>query len=582
MNRREFCNLGLAGVAASAVTRAQTSARDSAQPPSRLVLDLVYPNPGEAPPETAFLDPRRLAEWGYTGQVTVDAIESAPIFNSIAPGLLSAGSPERQWAEQRAEAIERRIQDDRRAGIKSYAWMQLIVLPKAIVARFRGQICDAQGRIDITLPKTRELVRAQLREIFTRFPALDGLVIRTGEIYLHDLPYHASTIAAKQDPLQSNTAIIHGEESHIALLKVLREEACVNFGKTVIYRTWDFGDFHVKPTYYLAVTSAIDPHPNLIFSIKHQAGDFHQITPFNPTLTIGKHRQIVEVQCQREGYGKGAHPYYVGQGVIEGWEEYAWLMKPGEPKGLADIIRHPLIAGVWTWSRGGGWEGPYIRNEIWCALNTYVISKYAENPDRTELEIFEEYSRTIGLKGPGDLRKFRELNLLSTKAVLRGQLTCLNARINVWWARDNFLAAPDLGDFIRKGLVAKALAEKAEAVRMWKRIEELAPEIAFAGRALRNFVITSATYGRIKYSIIEQAWTILFYGRIGDASGQYDKGKLRAAIEAYDRLWAQWRFLKETNEWCPTLYKDKAFQDKPGIGAAVDRYRAISHVPAKA
>ena len=113
-----------------------------------------------------------------------------------------------------------------------------------------------------------------------------------------------------------------------------------------------------SPEYYLTVTDAIEPHPNLIFSVKHQKGDFHQLTAFNPTLMIGKHPQIIEVQSQREAYGKGAHPYYIGQGVIEGWEEYAWMMKPGEPRGLRDVVAHPLYAGVWIWSRGGGWEGP--------------------------------------------------------------------------------------------------------------------------------------------------------------------------------------------------------------------------------
>ena len=112
----------------------------------------------------------------------------------------------------------------------------------------------------------------------------------------------------------------------------------------VFYRTWDFGNnFHVNPAYYLKVTYAIEPHPNLIFSIKHQAGDFLRMTPFNPTIGIGKHRQIIEVQCQREAYGKGAHPFYVGDGVINGWEEYAKIMKPGQPRGLRDVVNTPIL-----------------------------------------------------------------------------------------------------------------------------------------------------------------------------------------------------------------------------------------------
>jgi hypothetical protein len=349
----------------------------------------------------------------------------------------------------------------------------------------------------------------------------------------------------------------------------------------VIYRTWDFGPsgFHESPSYYLKVTDAIKPHPNLIFSVKHQKGDFHQLTPFNPTLMIGKHRQIIEVQCQREAYGKGAHPYYVGQGVIEGWEEYAWMMKPGQPMGLRDVIRHPLCAGVWTWTRGGGWQGPYITNEMWCGLNAYVISRFAQNPDRTEAGIFAEFSQHAGLAG-GDASRFRELCLLSTRAVLRGQLTCLPAHIDVWWARDHFLGAPDLGDFIRKGLAEKALAEKAESVAMWKKIESLARQIHFPDAATQEFVETSASYGRIKYDIIAQGWTILILGAQGDSGGKYDTARISAAIAAYDKLWEEWRALKAGSPSCATLPLDVAYGNKPGLGAAVNRYRkAIGTVP---
>ena len=541
---------------------------------TRCVLDMVYNNPGEKPVTSAFSDPKRLSDWGYTGQVVDNDVEAVATFDAISPNILPAGSVERVWANDRTQMIESQIHAAHAVGQKSYGWMQVLVLPRAVVDKFKDQICDDRGNIDIHLPKTQELFRTQLREIFARLPDLDGLVIRTGEIYLQDLPYHQ---ASRTDGhlSQGGSAILHGPQSHIDILTILRDQVCVHENKTVIYRTWDFGNhFHINPTYYLEVTQAIAPSPNLIFSIKHQAGDFHQLTPFNPTLGIGQHQQIIEVQCQREGYGKGAYPYYIGQGVIDGWEEYAWMMKPSQPKGLHDIMRNPLIAGVWTWSRGGGWDGPYITNEFWCELNAYVVAKYAENPARSEAEIFDEYARKIGLTGD-DLPRFRELCLLSEKAVLRGQLTTLGAQIDLWWARDDTLSAPNLGDFVKKGLVEKALDEKQQAVQMWMRIEALSKQIKFADPKTRDFVVTSCTYGRIKYAVIEQAWTILLYGQLGDMSGSYNKPKLAAAIARYDQLWSDWKKLKKTNPSCSTLPKDLARDNKPGIGAAVNRYRKI-------
>jgi len=284
------------------------------------------------------------------------------------------------------------------------------------------------------------------------------------------------------------------------------------------------------------------------------------------------------VQCQREAYGKGAHPYYIGDGVINGWEEYAKLMAPGQPKGLCDIVHNPNFAGLCTWSRGGGWEGPYITNELWCALNAYVLAKYAENPERTEQDIFNEFTtQRLGLKGD-DVERFRELNLLSAAAVLRGQCS-LKGHVDLWWARDDFIAAPNLDSFVTNGLVADALAEKAESVSMWEKVETLAHQIHFADPATQDFVETSCAYGRIKYSIFEQAWTILLYGAMGDKSGHYDRGKLSAAIAKYDALWDEWRKLKQAHPSCATLYKDVAFKGHPGIGAAVDRYGKICAAP---
>jgi hypothetical protein len=539
----------------------------------RFVLDMAQSNAGQQPITSAFRNPQKLADWGYNGQVVDSLVEGIATFETIAPGIVP--KEERNWAQARTKAIREQIRTAHAAGIKCYAWMQVLVLPRAVAAAFKDQICDERGNFDIQLPKAQELFRAQLREIFDRLPELDGLVIRTGEIYLQDLPFQLAGAPGNESESAGRTVILRGPQSHIQILSILRDEVCVHRNKMVVYRTWDFGNhFHVNPGYYLTVTSAIEPHPNLMFSIKHQAGDFHQLTPFNPTLGIGQHRQIIEVQCQREAYGKGAHPYYIGQGVIDGWEEYAWMKSSTQAKGLRDIFSSPLIAGVWTWSRGGGWGGPYISDEFWCDLNAYVVAKFAENPQRTEAGIFEEYARGIGLK-EDDITRFRELNLLSEKAVLRGQLTTLAAKIDLWWARDDTLAAPDLSDFIKKDLAEDALREKHQAVQMWERIEELSREIHFADPATQDFVETSCTYGRIKYSLIEQGWTILLYGHIGDTTGIYDRTKLENAIAQYDRLWGAWKQLKETHASCSTLPSDLAFENKPGIGAAVNRYREV-------
>lgn len=174
-----------------------------------------------------------------------------------------------------------------------------------------------------TTKRTQELLIAQIDGIFKRFPSLDGLTLRFGETYLHDTPFHLGGSPVRNGEI--------GIEDHILLLNILREEICVKRDKKLFYRTWDFGyNFHTNPQYYLTVTNQIEPHPNLIFSIKYQQDDYHRMTPFNPTLGIGKHQQIVESQSRMEAYGKGAHPYYTAKGVIEGWPETKYEILFGE------------------------------------------------------------------------------------------------------------------------------------------------------------------------------------------------------------------------------------------------------------
>jgi hypothetical protein len=538
------------------------------------LLDMTHANPGEDYPASAFVNPQFLASRDYNGQV-IGSIGGIQTFDELTPGLLPEGSEERNWALQRITTLQAQVKAAHEAGIKCFAGTDMILLPKKLITKFKGEICDVQGGIDIARPKTQEIFRALLRETFQRVPDLDGIVVRTGEVYLQNYPYHAASGNFSEGKRQGGSAILHGEQSHIELLKIFREEVCEKLNKIVIYRTWSFGpqNFHENTNYYLKVTGAISPHTNLIFSIKHQKGDFHQLTVFNPTLMIGQHRQIIEVQCQREAYGKGAHPYYVGDGVINGWEEYTWLMKPGEPRGLRDVITNKLCAGVWTWSRGGGWEGPYIKNELWCDLNAYVVAEFAKDPTHTEEFYFNQFAREKLKLSEADAKKFRELNLLSEKAVLRGQLTTLGAKIDEWWARDHFFDEPNLSDFVKKGLVENALAEKAGSVAVWRRIEALAHEIHFADTNTQEFVEVSCAYGRIKYEIVQQAWTVLLCGKVGDKSGRCEREKISTALSRYDTLWAEWRKLKDQHPCCASIYLDVGFDHKPGLGAAMDFYR---------
>jgi hypothetical protein len=581
IDRRDAFKAALfAGLGGAAALAGAPNAKASASRRALALMDMVHANPGAAPPPTAYLDPAFLRARGYGAVVIEQAIEGVATFGAYDPGLIPEDSDEARLAAKRKAEIGARIAEAKRAGLRVYAWVQYVVLPKRLLAKHGAKLVDPAGRIDVRLPATQAVLRAFTLEILTTFPDLDGLVVRTGEIYLQDLPYHAARVPSATAPdaesqIQAGTAINHGEESHRALLNLLREVVCMAEDRTVIYRTWDFGDnFHNNPRYYLGVTDQIAAHPKLRFSIKHQRGDFLRLTPFNPTLGLGRHRQVVEAQCQMEAYGKGAHPYYVAQGVIEGWEEFRWLMPAGAPRGLRDLTFSPQFCGLWTWSRGGGWDGPYIQDELWCDLNAYVLAGFAQDTSRDEASLFAQYGHEILKLSDGDIQILREISLTSAAAVLRGQVSDLGAAIDPWWARDDTLSEPDLGDFVDKGLVEAAIAEKNQAMAMWSDIVEKMDQIAFASPPRQAFARVSARYGLCKYSVIAAGWTACLLAADGAKNGAYQSKRIREAVARYDQSWSAWRRLAAETPLCPTLPSPRARGGGPGLGAAMDGFRA--------
>lgn len=551
-------------------------------PQDYIVMDMVHHNPGEPMTETSFREPAKLAAYGYNGMVINEFKfpQCALTFDKFDKRIFPKGSEEREWALSLQKEIRQQIRDCHKQGLKCYYFTDIIVLPKRLVELYKSEICDESGKISFRKEKTWEIHRLMLRELFNTFPEMDGLVIRTGETYTHNIPYHMGN-----GPVDYKKAYDESIQTHIRLMNLLREEVCVRRNKQIIYRTWDFGFFHIRPDYYMAVTEQVPVHPNLYIAIKHTNGDYFRTYPFNKTLTLGKHKQIVEVQCQREYEGKGAYPNYIAAGVIDGFEEYKG--KPA-PRCLNDIKTDSLFRGVWTWSRGGGWSGPFLKNELWCDLNAYVMSKWAQNPSRPEAEIFDEYADKIGIT-PETRPYFRRLSLLSADAIIRGRGSLIH-KLAATWTRDEIIGgAPRqrsmFDDIYQKNLVEEALYEKKLATALWQEIEDLAQRVRCSDTATEHYIRTSAHYGYLLYAIMEQGWIINLRGYLYETK-QYpvDQSVIRLAIEKYDALWKEFRKFKDRNTDCATLYFDhlgeytygyNAQTGANGMGDSVDHYRKV-------
>lgn len=570
----------------------------------KYILDMVHHNPGEPPFETAFLNPTHLADYGFNGQV-FKHINCVATFAATGIDFFPAGSAARQWLDEFTPGIEREIAAAKARGLSVFYHVDLFVLPKAVVEHYREEICDPEtGRILLDRPRTLELHRILFDELTARFPEVDGYIVRVGETYLFDTPHHAGNgpipkigpgwtpdylyeeILTGRDPGPRWTAA--QVEAYVTLVDFLRSEICVKHGRQLFFRTWDiFPDkLHACRDHYLDVTNRIEPHPKLAFSIKHTALDFWRRVKVNECLRAGKHPQIIEVQCQREYEGKGAYPNYVMHGVFDGFEENA------RPLGLKELLRDDQCVGVYSWSRGGGWYGPYIANEIWPDLNAYVLARCVQSPSRPEREVFMDYARERLRLDPADAERFRELCLLSARGVLKGRYCEAFDRVLeeavlpvAAWMRDDRLGGRDqlalvLAHLADTGQLDAALAEKAEAVGIWEEISRLSQEIHWPDPATGDFVKCSSEYGLRLFRIVEAGWRVLAAGTTGERSDTFDSAKIASAAADYDAAWAAYRELAKLPQ-CPSLYEGRYFSlpgadPVPGLDESVAAYSELA------
>ena len=269
---------------------------------------------------------------------------------------------------------------------------------------------------------------------------------------------------------------------------------------------------------------------------------------------------MIEVQCQREYEGKGAYPNYAIKGVIDGFAEL------GTEKGLKDIIDHPKICGIYTWSRGGGWFGPYVtsQNELWCDLNAYVIAQYSLAPNRSEVDIFRDYCLKILKLSEEDAAIFRKVALLSLEAVVKGKCCAAwdrepSNRVTYptnQWMRDDVLHGDErLGivfDYlISSGTLDEALEEKEASVVVWKRMRALCEEFSVEmDDHLRAVITASVEYGLRLFSAISQAWAALAADKIGAR-----KTEVATQVEKFNDAWAHYEWLPDEYPTAGTLYR---------------------------
>lgn len=543
------------------------------------VHDMVHDNPAAVRYQSQYNAPAFLKSRGYDGK-TFDLSNCAQyglLWDGVGEffgrrAIFPEGSEAREWVLSRKEQMQKAYRDAANCGIEVSFMMDMIVFPTAITEIF-PEILNADGKIDIARPLTEKLIEKMFDEMFVEFPQIKGIYIRFGETYTgkrYGEPYHTGN-----NPILKTDS----EEYHLLLINYLQRIVCDKHGRQIYYRTWGMwgcGDFQYDKVTYLKISDKVPVNENFYFCIKHTSGDFHRCTVFNQTLNCGKHNQIVEVQAAREYEGKGAFPDYIADGVINGFEEYKWLMQNEKTRCLRDVINveNSNVKGLWTWSRGGGWDGPYINgvngvhgeevvkngSELWCDLNAYVLSAWAKDTSKSDRFFVLKYAEEVLKMNEVDRNTFYDICVLSQRAVLLGRgVNTDRYAWDPWWTRDQNINPQlfygNIQNALNSGAENELLWEKHRSVELWREIVKLARSLK-SGKN-REFVKVSCEYGYYLFAIFETMFKANIYSKQGK-----DVNKV---ISLYDKLWRLWQELKKGNDCCPTLYA-KADENQRLIG----------------
>lgn len=211
-------------------------------------------------------------------------------FSSTGHDFFPAGSPERLWLDAYGKGVTGFVNRAKAAGLKAYFFVDLLVFPTVVLEQWTNAT-DAQGNL-IWNQATKQLLTVLVDETFGKFPGCDGWIVRTGETYVYDTPYHKGN-----SPAQTNKT----QDLWVSFITALRAMVCDRHQKQLFFRAWD--NWPSEQSYYIEMTDRIPVHELLYFSIKHSPGDFTRPAGWNPTLARGNHAQIIEVELQREYEG---------------------------------------------------------------------------------------------------------------------------------------------------------------------------------------------------------------------------------------------------------------------------------------
>ncbi len=349
-------------------------------------------------------------------------------------------------------------------GLQVYLTTDLMFFNEAIFKAVGGR-----------LSKVVLWLRERLREVFSEFDGVGGIVFRFGESDGSDVKSDFRSRLILRRPAQARFIIKK-------LLPVFAE-----LGKNMVFRIWSIGAYRIgdllwNPSTFDLVFKKIKSK-NLIISIKYGESDFFRYLRTNPLFFHSDHKKIVEFQARREYEGFGLYPSFAGFDC----EEH-----------IARLKRTKNVVGISVWAQTGGWGKSrrltYLRKSpVWVELNIFVLAYIARGGNCAQA-VREFCSRFLPEADAGKFIEFLRLSdevikqLLYISDFAGRQLFFRRLRLPptlfVFW--DRIMITADVGRIL-SCLVRdkeKMLAEGREALDKIKQMQEMALEFNLPSEGL--------------------------------------------------------------------------------------------------
>ena len=346
-----------------------------------LKLATLIENPGEPEVQTQYQDPVQLRALGYTGLVIYESTAMSGVQNveSIVPDEL------RRWVGSRVDHITRSVEAAQAAGLGVYLFYDVLALTTDVLQRNSTGLC-CKGRPQTLCPASEqalELSVSALESLLNRWSGIEGVVLRFGDTDADRLPHLVGNDL--YSPHCSRCSQFGRADRAITFINRFHKLVVQKLNKRLIVRAWNVrpGGMHDVPDLAGRIAAGLpgdEKDDRLMLSFKFSETDFWRYQRWNrSSLVCGDRPILYELQCQREFEGKGGVPNWQAPLWRDGYPESAEL--DDEVHGLADAAKRVNLAGLWAWVRGGGWGGPFVKNEQWIDANVFAVPQLADDPE---------------------------------------------------------------------------------------------------------------------------------------------------------------------------------------------------------